>query len=487
MRFLRRSLVGLFLFSLTLGLLAWAAYSVRDAVQQRLAQESRPGMARERVFAVNVTTVVPETVAPTITAFGQVQSRRTLELRTAAGGPVVALAEGFEEGGRVVEGTVLLQVDPVQAQAALDVAEANLLEAEANLRDAERTLEIASDDLAAARDQEDLRSAALARQKNLKERGVATDSAVEEAALAEAAARQSVLSKRQALANAEASVDQAKTALLRAGISRDEAQRDLDDTRIVAGFSGTLSGITVVEGGLVTANEKVGSLIDPDQLEVSFRVSAQQYAHLIGRDGALAGAPVSVSLDLSGVDISTTGRITRESASVGEGQTGRLLFAGLDQAAGFRPGDFVTVRVREPELSDVARLPATAVDAARTVLVIGADDRLQQHPVDLLRRQGDEVLIAVGALAGAEVVTERTPLLGAGIRVRPLRPADGAAVEPATPDLMELSPERRAALVAFVENSSMLPSDVKERLLAALSQKRVPAQMVERIESRMGG
>ena len=52
-------------------------------------------------------------------------------------------------------------------------------------------------------------------------------------------------------------------------------------------------------------------------------------------------APVTVTLDVGG-DLRADGRITRESAAVGEGQTGRLIFARLD-AAGAPPGDFVTV------------------------------------------------------------------------------------------------------------------------------------------------
>jgi hypothetical protein len=41
MRFLRKSLSGLFLLSLTLGLLAYAGTMVRDAVEERMAQEPR--------------------------------------------------------------------------------------------------------------------------------------------------------------------------------------------------------------------------------------------------------------------------------------------------------------------------------------------------------------------------------------------------------------------------------------------------------------
>ena len=47
--------------------------------------------------------------------------------------------------------------------------------------------------------------------------------------------------------------------------------------------------------------------------------------------------------------------------------------------------------------------------------------------------------------------------------------------------------ERRDKLRAFITASSRLPEDVKTRILTQLESDRVPASMVARIESRMGG
>ena len=483
MRFLRRSLVGLFMASLAIGLLAYAGQSLRDALQTRWAEENRSRPARERVFSVNVITYKPTTVTPVMTVFGEVRSRRTLELRVKSAGTVLDLAESFEEGGRVRSGELLLRVDPSDAQAALDVALADLAEAEAALREANAGLGLSGEDLAAAREQLALRAQALDRQKNLRERGVGTEAAVETAALAETAAKQTVLSRRQALAQAEARVDQAETSLSRRLIARNEAERRLAETELSAEFPGTLSEVNVVEGGLVQPNERVARLVDPDALEVAFRVSITEYARLLGDAGALIPAEVDVTLDVLGVDLTTTGRISRESAGVEQGQTGRLLFAQLERATGFRPGDFVTVRIREPELGFVATLPATAIDSSNSVLVVGEEDRLQVAEVNLLRRQGDEVIVRARGLDGRDIVAERSPLLGAGIKVRPIRP--GNAEVPDEPEMVELTDERRARLVAFIEGNIRMPAEAKARLLDRLSQERVPADMVNRIESRM--
>ena len=173
------------------------------------------------------------------------------------------------------------------------------------------------------------------------------------------------------------------------------------------------------------------------------------------------------------------------SIGVGEGQTGRLLFARLEAARGLKPGDFVTVEIEEPPLERVVRLPSSALDAGGRVLVLDAEERLEERPVTLLRRQGDDVLVRAPDLAGRSVVAERTPLLGAGIKVRALRP--GAAAAPEEPEMLELSAERRAKIRAFVEANARMPDEAKARILAQLEQEKVPAQVVRRIEERMGG
>lgn len=484
MRFLRQSLVGLLLASVTLALMIYAVSMVMSAVQTRMSGDKEPPQARERVFAVNIVTARNETIAPVLQAFGQVQSRRMLELRTAVGGRIVSLAESFEEGGEVRTGDVLVEIDPANAQAALDRLQSDRLDAEAEQRDAERVLVLARDELVAAQDQATLRERAFERQKDLQERGVGTAMTVEVAELAAASARQAVLSRRQAVAQAEARVDQAATSLARVQIAVATAERDLAETTMRATFDGTLSEVSLVEGRLVSANEKLAMLVDPDALEVAFRVSTAQYSRLLDQTGGLISADVTASLDVTGAELLAEGRISRDSAIAGEGQSGRMIFARLGNAPGFKPGDFVTVSVQEPPIENVARLPASALDAAQTVLVLGAEDRLESLQVELVRRQGDDILVRGDGLAGREVVVGRTPLLGAGIRVRPLREEASAEPEQA---MLELSDDRRARLVAVIEANERMPAEAKARVLAMLSETHVPTRLVERIESRNGG
>ncbi|MDW3182539.1 efflux RND transporter periplasmic adaptor subunit [Roseobacter sp.] len=485
MRFLRQSMIGLFLAAVSLGLLVYAGHVVSVAVQDRLNAEAVVPPAQERVFAVNLQRAQSETITPVLETFGEVSSRRTLELRAAVAGRVTVLHENFEDAGNVRRGDVLVRIDPANMQSAVDRLTADLADAEAEARDAARGLDLARAEQVAAEEQVVLRQKAYQRQFDLAERGVGTAAAIETAELAAAAARATVLARRQVVAQAEARIDQAATRLSRERIALAEAQRNLADTALEAPFTGTLSDTTVVEGRLVATNEKLADLIDPRDLEVAFRVSTAQYVRLLEADGSLISTPVYATLDVTGVDMQATGVLSRVSAAAGEGQSGRQVFARLERAPGFRPGDFVTVRIQERPLDNVVRLPASALDASGEVLVLEGENRLAALPVTLVRRQGDDVLVRGEGLEGRDVVKARTPLLGPGVAVRPLQQNSGLST--VLPDMLELSEERRARLMAFVQDSDRMPAETKERVLAQLAEREVPARMVARIESRMGG
>lgn len=484
MRFLTRSLIALFLVAMSVAALGYAGYTLVGAIQSRAeAPANRPQAGRERVFTVRALTVTAGEVTPVLAAFGEVRTRRSLELRAPVGGRVLEVAPGFEDGAQVEEGQFLFRIDPADAESALALARSDLARAEAELRDADRALTLAAEDVAAAQDQLDLRVRALERRQDLATRGVSTEAALEEAELAAASARQALVGRRQAEAQAEARRDQALTALERQEISLAEAERRLADTRVYASFSGTLADVSISEGRLVNTNEELGRIIDPDALEVSVRVSTAQYLRLLDEGGALRHTEAEIALEVAGFEIVSPGRLVRASATVEQGQSGRRLFVDLSVPRGFRPGDFVTVRLQEPALRDVALLPSMAVTPAGTVLAINAENRLEALPVTVLRRQGDSVIVEASALDGREIVREIGPSLGAGILVRPQRETTTGEILTENPDMVQLDPERRARLIAQVEGNTRMPAEVRARMLAQLSEAAVPAATIERLEN----
>lgn len=482
MRFMTRGLLGLCLLALTAGLLLIAGNVFFQAVQEKQAQSLRQRPVRERTYSVEVQTVALQTVTPVIETYGEVVSGRTLEIRAAAGGALVRLAPAFREGGRVSAGDLLFQTDPASAEAALKLLQTELVEVEAQLVEAREALVLAQDEQIAAERQAALRRQALDRQKSLKERGVGTDAAIESAELSLSGAEQTILGKRQAVADAKARISRAETQLSRTRINVDEAARKLRDTAVYAEFDGVLSDVSAVLGGLVNANERVGQLIDPNALEVLFRISNAEFATLTGSASGLADADVLV--DFNGLPDPVHGGIARVSAAVGEGQTGREIYASLDldPSATLRPGDFVGVRIEEPELTDVAVIPAAAVTTAGEVLLVGEDNRLQAATVQVLRKQGDNVLVKADAIVGRQLVLKRAPQLGVGIRVDP-KSAGGLVIEDEA--LVPLSEEKQKQIIAALERNRRVPPSVRERMLARVRTGEVPAQMAERLEAML--
>ncbi len=487
MRFVMRGLAAVAILAVTLGALALAVWQVAGALEARRAAAAAAPAPRERVFAAKVLPVEPRTVEPEMVAYGEVRARRMLDIRAPRGGTVAWVAPGFEDGAAVAAGAVLLRLDAADQTAARDLRRADLAQAEADGREAARARILAAEELAAAERQAALRAQAAERQRAMKDRGIGSEAAVEAADLAAAAAEQAVLSRKAALAQAEARADQAATAAARARIALAEAERALADSDIRAEFAGRLSAAAVAAGAVVAPNERLAQIVDPASLEVAFRLSAGQFARIAGPDGTPLPLAVAAALDLGGIAVTAEGRITRAAPVVGEGQTGRLVYAALAGAEALRPGDFVTVTIREPALPGVAVLPAVAVAAGDRVLALVAGDRLEEVAVRILRRQGDAVLIEAAPLAGREVVAERTRLLAPGVRIRPLRPEAPAAPESDGGAMLDLAPDRRARLVAQVEGDARLPAEARARILAQLRQDRVPAALVARLEGRAGG
>ena len=167
-----------------------------------MAPAEPAGAARERRFSVELVTVIPATLTPELTAYGEVRSTRMLDLRAPGSGRVIELASGFADGAAVTAGQVLLRLDPADRQAARDLAHSDLATAEAQLREADRALPLSRDGLTGSGAQAALRQSALERQRNLAARGAGTEALVQEAELAQNATSQSVLSARAAVAAA---------------------------------------------------------------------------------------------------------------------------------------------------------------------------------------------------------------------------------------------------------------------------------------------
>nr|WP_319383413.1 HlyD family efflux transporter periplasmic adaptor subunit [uncultured Roseibium sp.] len=497
MRFLMRGLVGLALMAIMVGFASFGAYRLYGAMTVEETARERP--ARERSYTVNVAQLTPQSISPVTIAYGEIESWRTLQLRASSEGRLVDVASKFRDGAAVAEGELLLRIDPANAEFQFLDAEAALADAEAQKAEAEEAIIVAEQELEAARRQLDLRKQALERQSQLKDKGYSTAVQVETEELAVASLEQSLHNRLQSVITARRRVERMDLTVQRATLAVEDAERVLQETTLTAPFYGYLAEVDATLGRRVSPSETLAMLIDPTALEVQFSLSTAEFSRLLDQSGKLVKAPVTVTLQLGGRSVEVPGRIDRAAAIVSEGEAGRTLFAALEIEAGtvLRPGDFVKVAVEEPELANVVAVPAASVTEDGRLLIVTEDERIDEITARVLRRMGNEVLLA-DVPFGTDYVRERLPQLGKGLKVSPRRGDDGKPVRDApvtasapegagqpAGDLVALEPERRAALIAQLTNSNM-PENRKARLLALLNEPMVPKDLVDRLEQRQG-
>ncbi|NVK35284.1 MAG: HlyD family efflux transporter periplasmic adaptor subunit [Rhodobacteraceae bacterium] len=500
MRFLKRGLIGLLLLAIMTGSLGYGVYRVTVALKKE-EKAFRPRVT-ERSYSVNTATFRSETVRPTTAAYGQIESWRTLEIRASSAGKLVEALPVFRDGASVGKGEVLVTIDPADAKSSLLDARAALADAEAQKAEADEALVAAEFELKSTRKQMEVRQQSLARTQEMRGKGYSTAGDVEELELAIASLEQSISGQRQALVTARKNIERMELNVERAKITVQDAERTLSETKVVAPFSGMLDGVDATLGRRVAASEALATLIDPTALEVSFSVSTDQFSRFLDDSGRLLNVPLHVILQLGGREVETTGRLERVAAIVGEGEAGRKLYGSLDVPDGslLRPGDFVEVKVQEPALENVVRIPSAATNEDGQMLVITEDNRLEEIEVTVLRRMKDEVIVS-DAPIGRDYVIKRLPQLGKGLKVEPRnidvddqapsaagdKAVDASGASADTPidesSFVTLEPARRAALIAMLKDSAM-PQQRKDTLLETLRQDKVPLEIVKRLEGR---
>ncbi len=480
MRFLLRALLGLALLAIVVGLLVGSGGVLISSLKDRDSGGARRGGDKERAYAVNVRTLSSGDAQPMTQVYGEVISGRTLELRASTAGAIVELSPRFQEGRSIGAGELLFQTDPANQLADRALVEAEFAESFAELADAKASLALAKDEVVAAQRQYSLRQQSVERQISLKSKGVGSDSAIENAELSLSTAEQAVLTKRLSLNQAQARLSRAEISLQRIQINLDEAIRKLEETTVTAKFAGVLTEVNAVLGGLVNANERLGRLIDPNAMEISFRVSNRTFSQLMSNPAGLNSAKIEIVF--GGITVASDLTIDRVGAAVAEGQTGRELFSQLrrQDLDRLRPGDFVSIYIKEARLENVVVVPSTAISSDNTLLLVDEGSRLSSHTVRVLRWQKDELIVEGEGLEGKNLVLERAPQLGTGIKVE-VRQTNGPVFK--EKKLVELSDLEKDQIRAALETNKRIPKAGKTKILKRLEAKTIPEEAAQRLRN----
>ena len=491
MNFLLRSFLGLIILSITLGFLIFGSLVLIEALKKRSEKSDNRRFQKERVFAVNVETLNKQIASPKILSYGEIYSKRMLEIRPLVSGRLDYVSEKFVEGGYVKSGDILFRLNQKDYLNELEIAEIDLEDTKAQLSEAISKLDYANLEFEVSESQLNLRKNALDRQTQLAESGLITSSQLENTQLAYSSSKQQFLNKQNLVKSSKNAIDKLKIQLKRRSISIDKAKRNLDETEIKAPFDGIIASVNILPGSVINKNEKLGTLLDPNSLEVMFNLSANEFARVIDKDGKLLNLDITAYLKLSNNDIPFSGKIERINPEIINIGSGRKLFASINLGENktLRPGDFVVLEIKEPSLKNITVLPSSAVTIDGKIFILEEDNRLKEIEVTILRRQGNEVIVS-GAPTDKEYVMQRSPQLGNGLKIKPLRKKDREISNSVNlsknNELVTISPEKQKKLINILDKLDRMPKSVKDRLYEEINSGKIKAKTLKRLEKNMG-
>jgi len=406
-------------YLLPFAVLAFAAAGVAYLVASKPVVA--PNAQTERVWTVATRTAVIADVQPELRLFGEIVAGREVELRALVAGEVVAVGPNVVDGGTVEGGELIAAIDAFDYQAEVDEQSALIREAEARLAEivAMRTATAAA--LKEDRTLVTLRRRDLERAEKLLERRNVSDKAVDAARMDLALQEQNTALRQNELTAEEARIRQQQAILERLRVSLRRAQRDLDNTRLLAPFSGFLFDLVAQPGKRLNVNDQVARLIDADRLEAKLTLSDAQYGRLLGAEGGgeIRGRQATVLWRVGATTLAFDAVLDRSAARIDAASGGVDLYARLADIGAWqplRPGAFVEVRLKDRPFTGVVLLPESALYGGDTVYVV-VEGRLQAREVALVARIGDEVLVRGGLANGDEVVTTQYAEIGPGERV----------------------------------------------------------------------
>lgn len=342
--------------------------------------ETKPVVAPERSWPVTVQQAQYGDVQQSISAFGELVSRREVDLRMLVAGEVIETGDNYEDGALVQKGDVLVKIDPFNYQNAVKDAAAQLRGGMALLREREAAYELSKVEYERA---EKLFAKGNVAQKYIDDR-------------------------KLEVTIAESRMIQQKSAVERLDVLVARAKRDLRNTSLVAPFDGYISGLQAREGRLLNINEPVATISDARSYEVRFNLSDAQYGRFLKTGTDLVGRPVDVRWNIGDETITLEATLTQVGARISKNTRGVDAIARIDgeTPAALRGGAFVDVVLRGQDVPNVVAVPKTALYGDSQIYVI-VDDRLQSRIVEIAGETQGNVLIASGVESGDKILLTR--------------------------------------------------------------------------------
>lgn len=371
------------------------------------AGSQQPGAgAQARVVPVGVSVAEKRDVPIWVEGLGNVTSLATVTVRARVSGQIVSIA--FQEGSRVKQGELLVQLDPRPFKIALQQAEATSQRDVATLHNAERDL---------ARYKE------LSAQKFIAQQQYDQQVATVESARATVALDQSAVNN---------------------------ARLNLQFSSVTSPIDG-IAGVRAVDvGNLVTPTDANGIVVltQMDPIAVLFTLPQDDLPRVAE---AFSKGPLTVEAwDRGGVGKLGTGKLTVIDNQVNAGTaTIRLKAEFPNPDLRLWPSLFVKARMQLQTREGVVVIPTPAIQRGPNgvfVYVVGPDSTVAVRNVQVDTLQGPLAIVAQGIQPGDRVVVDGQNQLRAGAKVdpRPVTPP-GAPAQTRPPQAVEQRPAQPAA------------------------------------------
>lgn len=376
-----RTLVAL-LAALAMGLAVAALYLVPPATPTLKTEES--------ILALDTWQVEWKDVVIPVHSQGLVRARHELPLSLEVSGRVQEVSPLLADGGQVTAGTVLLKLDP-EPFALEVIAQQNAVHA-----------------------------ARLHLEKT------------------RARARVSGSSKRSSsLGRFEPQLDEANSRLAAARAGLRQAQRNLEQTELVAPISGRLKAVRVMAGQQVQAGRELARLYQEDQVEVRLPVRDEWLALLgimPGDEKTLRQVSVTLRGRFAGRNGEWQGKVVRREGGLNKNRMMHLIVQVTNPENGLplEPGVLVQAELRGAPTRNVAVLPRAAQAGEDSIWVLDKDKRLRRQPVAVLYHDDDYLYLHDGVSASSRVVLTGDLQLLEGMRIDPRAPASDLADRSAT-------------------------------------------------------
>jgi membrane fusion protein (multidrug efflux system) len=355
-----------------------------------------PAPAQRPSPAVELLTIVPQTLPADLRFVAQTESSQRVEIMARVSGFLDSI--NYKEGGKVKEGELMFQLDPKPFQAQLEAAQGQLRMQQARLRTAEATYK---------------------RIKPLAKLNAVSQSDLD---------------------RATGDRDSASAAVYAAEADVKQAELDLGYTRIHAPLSGIASQSMQRQGAYINAmstDSKLTYVAALDPIWVNFSVSQNMDTRLseLIEQGIITlnnGKKLSVELLLSDNKVYAHEGVIDFSDPSYSQSTGTALVRAVipNPDHTLRPGMFVTAKVKGALRPNAIVIPQLAVmqgEKGHFVYVIKSDNTAEVRPVLVGDYYGEAgILILNGLLAGDRVVVNGM------LKVQPGKPVSVSEPQAAT-------------------------------------------------------